>query len=85
MINELLEKREILGDIAVELYGDLWITNDEFWDSPTERDLREVNEQLLNLGWEEEVDEDQIMIADMIADMIMEMLKKGGKFEDPRK
>ena len=80
MINELLEKREILGDIAVELYGDLWITNDEFWGSPTERDLREVNEQLLNLGWEEEVDEDQIMIADMI----MEMLKKGGKFEDPR-
>jgi len=80
MINELLEKREILGDIAVELYGDFWITNDEFWGSPTERDLQEVNEQLLNLGWEEEVDEDQIMIADMI----MEMLKKGGKFRDPR-
>ena len=80
MINELLEKRDILGDIAVELYGDFWITNDEFWGSPTERDLQEVNEQLLNLGWEEEVDEDQIMIADMI----MEMLKKEGKFGDPR-
>ena len=80
MINELLEKREILGEIAVELYGDLWITNEEFWGSPTERQMQEVTEQLNDLGWEEEIDEDQIMIADMI----MEMLKKGGKFEDPR-
>ena len=79
MINELLEKREILGEIAVELYGDLWITNEEFWGSPTERQMQEVTEQLNDLGWEEEIDEDQIMIADMI----MEMLKKGGKFEDP--
>ena len=80
MINELLEKRKILGEIAAELYGDFWITNDEFWGSPTERQMQEVTEQLNDLGWEEEVDEDQIMIADMI----MEMLKKGGKFEDPR-
>ena len=80
MINELLEKRDLLGDIAVELYGDYWITEEEFWGSTTEQQLREVTEQLQNLGWEEEVDEDQIMIADII----MEMLKKSGKFEDPR-
>jgi hypothetical protein len=43
--------------------------------------MLEVTEQLQNLGWVEEVDEDQIMIADII----MEMLKKNGKFEDPRK
>ena len=42
--------------------------------------MLEVTEQLQNLGWEEEVDEDQIMIADMI----MEILKKNGKFGDPR-
>ena len=80
MINELLEKRDILADIAVELYGDFWITEKEFWGSTTERQMQEITEQLQNLGWEEEVDEDQIMIADMI----MEMLKKNGKFEDPR-
>ena len=80
MINELLEKRDILADIAVELYGDFWISNEEFWGSTTERQMLEVTEQLQNLGWEEEVDEDQIMIADMI----MEILKKNGKFEDPR-
>ena len=80
MINELLEKRDILAEIAVELYGDFWISNEEFWGSTTERQMLEVTEQLQNLGWEEEVNEDQIMIADMI----MEILKKNGKFEDPR-
>lgn len=80
MINELLEKRDILAEIAVELYGDFWISNEEFWGSTTERQMLEVTEQLQNLGWEEEVDEDQIMIADMI----MEILKKNGKFGDPR-
>jgi len=80
MINELLEKRDILADIAVELYGDFWIAEEEFWGSVTEQQMLEVTEQLQNLGWVEEVDEDQIAMADII----MEMLKKGGKFEDPR-
>ena len=80
MINELLEKRDILADIAVELYGDFWIAEEEFWGSVTEQQMLEVTEQLQNLGWVDEVDEEQIMIADKI----MEMLKKGGKFEDPR-
>ncbi len=80
MINEILEKRDILADIAVELYGEFWITEEEFWGSTTERQMLEVTEQLTDLGWTEEVDEDQVMIADII----MEMLKKNGKFEDPR-
>ena len=79
MINELLEKREILGDIAVELYGDFWITNDEFWGSPTERQMLEVTEQLNELGWIDPVSDEEIEIADKI----MEMLMKEGKFEDP--
>ena len=31
MIEELLDKRNTLTDIAAELYGDLFITVDEFW------------------------------------------------------
>lgn len=80
MINELLEKREILGEIAAELYGELWITNDKFWGSPTERDLREVGEQLINLGWIDEVSEEE----EAFADKIMEMLMKEGKLKGPR-
>ena len=80
MINELLEKREILGDIAAELYGDLWITNEKFWGSPTERDLQEVNQQLINLGWEEYATPEE----EAFADKLFELLKKEGKFEDPR-
>ena len=50
MIKELLEKQDVLGDIATELYGDLWIMNEKFWGSPTERELGEVTMSLLNLG-----------------------------------
>ena len=41
MIKELLEKRELLNDIATELYGELWVTVDEFWGSPTEKEMAE--------------------------------------------
>jgi len=81
MINELLEKREILGDIAVELYGEFWITEEEFWGSSTERELSEVSEQLNELGWVDPISDEEIEIADMI----MEMLIKEGKLKDPRK
>ena len=81
MINELLEKREILGDIAVELYGEFWITEEEFWGSSTERELSEVVEQLTELGWVDPISDEEIEIADMI----MEMLIKEGKLKDPRK
>ena len=80
MINELLEKREVLGDIAAELYGDLWITNDDFWGSQTERDLNEVNEQLQDLGWVEDVSDEEIAFADKL----IELLIQEGKLKDPR-
>ena len=81
MINELLEKRDILGDIAIELYGDFWITEEAFWGSQTENDLREVNEQLEELGWVEPASEDEIALADKI----LEMLIKEGKVKDSGK
>jgi len=80
MINELLEKRDILGDIAVELYGEFWITEKEFWGSTTEQQMLEVTEQLNNLGWVDPVTDEEIEMADKI----VELLKKEGKFEDPR-
>ena len=51
MIQELLEKRDLLSDIAEELYGEIWVAEDKFWGSPTELEMREINEQLHNLGW----------------------------------
>ena len=80
MINELLEKREILGDIAIELYGEFWITEEEFWGSSTERELSEVVKQLAELGWVDPISDEEIEIADMI----MEMLIKEGKLKGPR-
>ena len=54
MIEELLDKRNTLTDIAAELYGDLFITVDEFWGSPTEREMGIVDDELAELGWEPE-------------------------------
>ena len=81
MINELLEKREILGDIAVELYGDFWITEETFWGSTTEQQMLEVTEQLNELGWVDPVSDEEIEMADKI----MEMLIKEGKIKDSDK
>lgn len=68
MIKELLEKRDLLADIATELYGEIWVANDDFWGSPTEREMQEVQEELLTWGWEpEEPTEEQIALAEMIA------------------
>ena len=51
MINELLEKFDLLTDIAIELYGDEWVSNDSFWNSPTEREMNETVCSLDNLGY----------------------------------
>ena len=75
MINELLERRDILNEIATELYGELWIIEDSFWGSPTELEMRDIEEQLDNLGYKEEVTDEQIALADMI----FEELKRKGK------
>jgi len=51
-INNLLEKREILTDIAVELYGEMFVCEDRFWGSPIDKDLCKVTNDLFDLGWE---------------------------------
>ena len=35
-----------------ELYGDLYVCEDEFWNSPTEKQLRKVTNKLLDLGYD---------------------------------
>ena len=52
MINELLEKRDHLMDIAAILYGDMYVCNDKFWGSPTEQDMLNVELALESLGYD---------------------------------
>jgi len=67
MVKELKKLQNVLHDIAAELYGDLWIMNDKFWGSPTERQLREVTMQLIDLGETIEPTEEQEELAKKIA------------------
>ena len=67
MIKELKKLQNVLHDIAAELYGDLWIMYDKFWGSPTERQLREVTIQLIDLGETIEPTEEQEELAKKIA------------------
>ena len=66
MIKELLEKREVLTDIAAELYGDMFVTVDEFWGSPTERQMSIVDDELADLGWEPEITPEIEALAEML-------------------
>ena len=74
MIQELLEKRDTLTDIATELYGDMFITVDEFWGSPTERQMAIVDEDLINLGWEVETTPEIEALAEII---LQELVDRG--------
>ena len=67
MIKELLEKQELLGEIAAELYGDLWIMNEKFWGSPTEREMQEVTMSLMNLGYRVDITPEGEEAAKIIA------------------
>ena len=79
MIEELLEKRNTLTDIAAELYGDLFITVDEFWNSPTERQMSIVDDELINLGWESETTPEIIALAEII---LQDLVDRGILNED---
>jgi len=84
MIQELLEKRNTLTDIATELYGDLFITVDEFWGSPTERQMGIVDDELINLGWESETTPEIIALAEIILQDLVErgILNEDGEVDE---
>jgi len=70
MVEELLEHRQILFQIAEELYGELWIGEEAFWGSPTEQQLLGVHERLFNLGWSEDITPKQFETAKEIAKIL---------------
>jgi hypothetical protein len=84
MIEELLEKRDTLTDIATELYGDMFITVDEFWGSPTERQMGIVDDELINLGWESETTPEIIALAEIILQDLVErgILNEDGEVDE---
>jgi len=67
-IQELLERREILTEMAEILYGDLWVANDDFWNSPTDLEMREIQIQLIDLGWEADIDDDIKALGEILGE-----------------
>jgi len=74
MIEELLEERENLFEIASILYGDMFITEDKFWGSPTELQLQRVYDKLDLFGHEDEEPTDEMIEA---AEIIKKIVDKG--------
>jgi hypothetical protein len=53
-IEELLEQRSVLMEMASVMYGDMYVMNENFWKSSVEKDLYKIEEELDNLGHVEE-------------------------------
>ena len=71
-IQELLHERGTLHEIASVLYGDFYVIQQDFWGSPTERELKRVYEQLELLGYEDPITEEQQAIGEMIFDKLVD-------------
>ncbi len=67
-IQDLLDQKDTLSEIAALMYGDDYILHKEFWNSPTERELFQVWEQLDLLGYEEPITEEMQALGDLIFD-----------------
>ena len=67
-IEELLEKRDVLSEMAAVMYGDLYVADENFWKSSIQRDLFKVEEELFDLGYEEEATPEQEMAAQILFD-----------------
>jgi hypothetical protein len=53
-ISELLERRDELSDLASIMYGELYVSHEDFWGSPLENEMSEVELSLFEMGWEPE-------------------------------
>ncbi len=81
-IDELLEQRSILVEMASVMYGDLYITNEHFWKSSVERDMFDIESELMDLGYEEPDISPEMELAALL---IFDALKKGGLLPDEEK
>ena len=80
-IEELLEQRSVLIEMASVMYGDLYITNEHFWNSSIEQDMFEIESELIDLGHEEEEVSPEMEFA---ARVIFDLLKKDGIIPDKK-
>jgi hypothetical protein len=78
-IEELLEKRDMLVEVAALMFGDMYVINEEFWKSDTERELFDIEAELDELGYEEEGITPEMEAA---AWLLFEALKKTGMIPD---
>jgi hypothetical protein len=80
-IEELLEQRSVLIEMASVMYGDLYITNEHFWNSSIEKDMFEIESELIDLGHEDEEVSPEMEFA---ARVIFDLLKKDGTIPNER-
>lgn len=80
-IEELLEQRSVLVEMAAVMYGDLYITNEHFWNSSIEKDMFKVEAELIDLGHE---DEEVSPEMEMAALTIFAALKESGILPEER-
>ena len=78
-IEELLEKRQMLVEVAALMFGDMYVINEEFWKSDTEKELFDIEAELDDLGYEEEGITPEMEAA---AWLLFEALKKTGMIPD---
>jgi len=68
MIERLLEIREMLFETAEALYGEMFLMEDKFWGSVTDRQLQDNTIQLETLGHQfEQPSEEQVEAAKELA------------------
>ncbi len=80
-IEELLEQRSVLIEMASVMYGDMYVADENFWKSSIEKDMFKIEEELMDLGHEEEGITPEMELAALL---IFDLLKKGGLLPDER-
>lgn len=81
-IEELLEERDTLFEMAEVLFGENWITTEAFWNSSVNRDLIKNNNNLSLLGYdavaEAEAELGEEVDLDELRDIVDEIAKRFG-------
>ncbi len=80
-IEELLEQRSVLVEMAAVMYGEMYVTNENFWKSSIEQDMYVIEEELDNLGHVEEGITPEMELA---ARIIFDLLKSNGTIPDEK-